>query len=111
MTIIKQSAWIIRCNTGCTCCAYENHVRGPYRSEEDANNRVKFFRTGAWYPLGSQYARRGRYTIDNVTLETLPDGRVIIGDTVFDSAEFAVVNEDGSAPNNDSEWLCVADRI
>lgn len=111
MTIIKQPAWIIRCNTGCTCCAYENHIRGPYKSKEDAINRVQFFRTGAWYPLTSQYARRGRYTIDEVTLEILPDGRAIIGETVFDSIQFAIVNQDGSSLNNDSEWLCNESRI
>lgn len=74
-------SYIIRCSTGCSCCSYENHYRGPYSSRKVAEERCKVFTSIRL--LASQYARNGNYTIEEHEAEVLPDGRIIIDGTVF----------------------------
>lgn len=34
--------WLINCGTGCTCCNYNDHQRGPYQSKEIAQKRIDY---------------------------------------------------------------------
>jgi hypothetical protein len=111
-----ETIYLIEARTGCTCCQSQNHYRGPYKTREDAEKRIQFYRTSqgekAYWPLASQYARRGAYSVTEWTCETLPDGRKIIGgDTVVEPTEFNFiqVNEDGSVLNNEVECFSAMD--
>jgi len=107
-----EAAFVIYCRTGCTCCSCENHHRGPYKTQEDADRRIKYFYKddSKFWPVASQYARRGGYDIGKITLEHLPDGRVIINDyRVMKSIKFVNVNADGTVDDNDSEVFDVMD--
>ncbi len=73
----EQTCFLIECRTGCTCCSDENHYRGPFSTREIAERAVKTYEDIRL--LASQYAERGRYSIEEVSLELLPDGRMIIG--------------------------------
>jgi hypothetical protein len=73
----EQTCFLIECRTGCTCCSDENHYRGPFSTREIAENAVKAYEDIRL--LASQYAERGRYSIEEASLELLPDGRMIIG--------------------------------
>jgi len=100
------SGYLIEARTGCSCCSSENHYRGLYRSQEDAERRVAYYRhpDSQFWPLGSQYARRGRYSVQGVQLEPISKGRYILDDDlVLDSLNWIEVKEDGSVENNDSE--------
>lgn len=110
MEITKSKAWLIRCNTGCSCCSNENHSRGPFQTEEDAKKRVAYYRSenSKFWPVASQYSRRGNYKLQEINVETLPDGRRIIdSDYVVDADEFNLVEvlEDGAIEDNDSEFF------
>jgi hypothetical protein len=94
--------------TGCTCCSSENHYRGFYRTKEDAERRIRYYYSpdSKFWPLASQYARRGRYSIEEVEIEDLKDGRYILDDEkVLHELNFIEVKEDGSIKNDDSEYL------
>jgi len=96
--------WGIEARTGCSCCSSENHLRGPYKTEEDAQRRVAHYRDpkNTFHPLASQYARRGAYSIYKYTAEVLPDGRWIVnGSNVIPVPAFIEVAEDGSATENE----------
>lgn len=89
---MSEKLYTVRCGTGCTCCAVENHTRGLYTSEEAAIRRIKRFES---IPLlASQYSRTGRYVVRTYEVERLPDGRVIVAgervvaqDRIFDVSE------------------------
>jgi hypothetical protein len=93
--------YTIRAMTGCSCCHDENHERGFYRTKEDAERRINFYLTSSgkelYYPLASQFARRGRYSIEDYDVEILPDGRWIIEKHVIENPIFIDVALDGSA--------------
>lgn len=57
----------IYCSTGCTCCSDNNHYRGYYKSKEDAEKRIEFFKKpdAENNPVASQYAHKGRYSISD----------------------------------------------
>lgn len=100
--------YLIYCSTGCSCCCDENHYRGPYKSKEDAEKRISYFysKDSKFWPLASQYARCGRYSIEEHSYEKLPDGRVIINEErVYKDFTFIPLNEDGSLDNNDLEFI------
>lgn len=104
---------LIECRTGCSCCSYDNHYRGPYEDKESAERRIKFFLTEPNFcPLGSQYAARGRYSIREEIIEILPDGRWICGDRVHNADELRpaiIIDETGAIPNvktQDLDFLC-----
>lgn len=78
-----MTAYFVYCSTGCTCCASENHTRGPFSSEEIAKKKAEYYKSVPI--LASQYASKGRYHIEGpCDVEQLPDGRLIIRDVVFD---------------------------
>ena len=98
--------WLIECRTGCSCCQHENHRRGPYRTREDAEKRLAYFKSddSAFWPVESQYAPRGRYVISYHEPEMLSEERYIIEDEVFHGGiEFVTVFHDGTVDDNDSE--------
>jgi hypothetical protein len=99
----KVKGFLIYCSTGCTCCSYENHFRGPYRTKEDAERRMQYFLSpgSKYWPVASQYARRGRYSIGEVEIEKLPDGRIIIEDSVYPELKFIDVDKNGYADSNE----------
>lgn len=66
----------VYCSTGCSCCANENHERGPFLMREEADKACEHYRSITL--LASQYARHGRYEVQTHTYERLPDGRLII---------------------------------
>ena len=81
MPFEKIKVWIVHCRTGCTCCASENHYRGPFKTKEKAEEMAKSYHD---LPLlASQFARRGLYRVGEWTAEVLPDGRLIVDDTVI----------------------------
>lgn len=73
---MTDTCYLIECRTGCTCCASENHYRGPFSTKEAAEKAKEAYLDMRL--LASQYAERGRYTIEEASLELLPDGRMII---------------------------------
>ena len=98
------------CTTGCTCYSDENHYIGPYKTKEDAERRVDYFLHGknADYPIASQYAKRGRYNVEECTIEEIGNNRSIIDEnTVYSNDELGMieVNEDGSVSENAGEWF------
>ena len=102
----REVMWLIECRTGCSCCQHENHRRGPYLTREDAEKRIAYFKSddSKFWPVASQYARRGRYVIEFHEPEILGDDRYIIEDEVFHGGvEFVAVNDDGSVDDNKSE--------
>jgi hypothetical protein len=100
-----MDAYLIECRTGCTCCASDNHYRGPYRSREDAQRRVDHFLSPKGdCPIGSQYAPRGKYVIHSFTIELLPGDRYILDDRVYHGEpKFVEVLEDGSVSDYAAE--------
>lgn len=101
-------AYAIEARTGCSCCSHENHVRGFYATKEEAERRIKYYLTeGNFFPLNSQYAKRGRYNIIELDIEKLPDGRLIInGDIVMKPEDFRYIDvaEDGSVAGCDYDY-------
>lgn len=104
-----MKVFCIECMTGCTCCSNENHYRGFYKTREDAERRVNYWKNGEGsdFPLASQYARRGRYDIEEWDAEEISDNRIIVNKRVFKN-KFIEVNEDGSINQElyDEEQLC-----
>lgn len=84
--------FFIEARTGCGCCAYENHYRGPYASWDAASDRVDAFKTRRL--TASSASTEGIYLIKQIPAERLADGRYIAEKHVFDLLFH--VNEDGS---------------
>lgn len=99
--------FFIYCGTGCTCCNDQNHYRGPYASREEAERRIKHFLDpeSKFWPLASQYARRGRYSVEEKEVEMLGDGRWIADGRVLDNSLIEVA-ADGSVAFGDEGELC-----
>ena len=91
MDIEKCKVFLIYAGTGCSCCNYENHYRGPYRTREEAEKRVEEFRE--MLLLASQFARQGHYSIEEYDAEILPDKRIIVDSHVLDGF-YDETNED-----------------
>ena len=101
-----SSFFFIHCSTGCSCCSSENHIRGPYLTKEDAERRVAYYKSpdSKYWPLASQYSRRGNYYIEEQKYEVISDNRIIIQDSVYPFPEKTiVVKADGTIDDNDSE--------
>ena len=103
----KKTVFVIHCSTGCTCCSSENHYRGFYASQADAQRRVDSFRSldSKFWPVASQFAPHGCYTISEGTIEIVGDGRAIWGSRVVKFTGCVQVEENGYADEND-EFLC-----
>lgn len=71
---------MIECTTGCSCCHWDNHYRGPFNPSQ-AEEAIKVLRETRI--VASQYAPNGVYRIEEHDCEILPDGRIVVGDTVF----------------------------
>lgn len=80
----KKDVWYISASTGCTCCAFENFDQGFYYNEESPLAIITEWDKGNGNPLGSQYAKYGRYNLCKTEAEILGDGRMIISGSVFD---------------------------
>lgn len=81
-TIVKKTGYFVHGCTGCTCCQSENFVNGMYDNVDDAMEcaaRHEKDRT-----VRSQYSSTGIYTVRKIQYELLSDGRIIIGNRVFD---------------------------
>ena len=83
----KKKLWYISCHTGCSCCADENFDQGFYTTIEAAQDVADRWSRGDGNPLASQYAPYGRYYVEEVEAEFLPDGRAIIDGSVFEPDE------------------------
>lgn len=79
----KKDVWYIAASTGCTCCSYENFDQGFYFDEEEPKKIIEEWKKGNGNPLASQFSKYGRYSLHKEEAEILPDGRMIIGDGVF----------------------------
>lgn len=75
----KTKAYVVECRTGCSCCASENHYRGPFKTKEKAEERARGYFDARL--LASQFASHGVYHVSEVDCEVLPDGRLIIDGT------------------------------
>jgi hypothetical protein len=101
-----KTIYVIEAHTGCTCCANENHYRGPYKTREDAQRRIDYYysKDSKYWPLASQYAKRGHYYIREMTAEPISGDRWIIDDdTVIYGLNFIEVHEDGTVLFNEGE--------
>ena len=106
MELEKIKAFIINCRTGCTCCSYENFSEGFFKTQEDAERRIKRYLSGKDYPLASQFAKYGTYNVEEVILEDLKDGRFIVDNRIVIFDIFIVeTNEDGSYKDKEAKNL------
>ena len=72
-----KTIFLIRCSTGCSCCANENHYRGPFSARTIAESKVREYHK---IPvLASQYSKTGHYDIEEHDA-TIING-IIIADT------------------------------
>lgn len=94
--IQPEKTYSIACRTGCTCCSYENHSLGFYKSKDDAERRIKWFKdpNANNNPLASQYARKGCYSINEHTVEFYKD-QIIVDNHIFNN-NIIETNEDGT---------------
>jgi len=109
----KNSFFLIEAQTGCTCCSSEDHFRGPYKSKSDAKRRIEYYRSkdSRFWPLASQYARRGSYSVKEISFEFISKRRIILDDRFVedlkDVPEFIRVNEDGTVKGNKEYFNCI----
>lgn len=98
--------YFIHCQTGCTCCSEEyNHYCGPFSSREKAQERIDSYleETPPIYKNGrrmnpphiaSQYAPRGRYSIEEHEAEKLNQGKpgryIIDDEIILDTEEYPI---------------------
>lgn len=78
------SVWYIVCETGCLCCSYKNYNLGYWTNPEEPKQLIAKWLRGEDNPLASQYYPYGKYALVETQAEILPDGRVIIDDTIYD---------------------------
>lgn len=102
-----MKVYTISCSTGCSCCRDDNHLRGFYKTREDAERRIAYFKSpeSKYWPLASQYARRGCYRINEEDAELISNNRVILNNNYVYNLNFIDVKEDGTVENNDEEQL------
>jgi len=100
---------LIKCCTGCSCCSWEDHYRGPYRSIEDAKKRIAYFRSPdnvKYWPVASQYSKRGNYLVEEIEYEEISNNRCIIfGDKVISLRKPIELLKDGSLKDEESDYL------
>lgn len=80
-----KNLFFIRATTGCSCCSYENFVRGPFTNAnlDEAKATIERWQKGDGNPLASQYSRYGNYRLIEKEGEELPDGRFIVEGVVW----------------------------
>jgi len=84
----KKDVWVMFCKTGCTCCSDENFAQGFFNSAEEAQALMDEYLQGIGNPLTSQFSKYGRYSIAKYEAEILPDGRMIVGDRIYDQSDY-----------------------
>lgn len=89
---VKHVYWI-SCSTGCTCYADQNFDYGFYLNREDAEAQAESWRNGIHNPLASQYAKYGRYCVEEGDAEVLSDGRWTVEGHVFDADEIEYIGK------------------
>jgi hypothetical protein len=89
--IEKKIGYYIHGNTGCSCCRHENFIEGLIIEENDALDELA--RHEKYRTVRSQYSSTGIYSLYKAEYEELPDGRIILGNRVFDDIRF---HENGS---------------
>ncbi len=95
MTFPKIQAYFIHGSTGCTCCSNLNFARGfHFKAAEVQDIIATHIRQRT---VASQFARNGLYRPYQVELELLPDGRVILGDSVLPSLSMDLSGEGADA--------------
>ncbi len=103
----RYDVFVIVCRTGCTCCSNENHIRGIYLTEKEAQSRIDRFRKGIDNPVASQYSKYGNYRIEKRDAEEIiENNRLIISDRIFYKSDIVSVNiEDGSLIDKENDYL------
>jgi hypothetical protein len=76
--IFDTTIFFIECRTGCSCCANENHYRGPFSTLEIAKERVETYHR--FRILASQYASTGNYKIEEAKAHITSEGIIICSD-------------------------------
>jgi len=66
-----MDAFFIECRTGCTCCASNNKIFGPFLTLELAKEKAESLRNQSF--LSSQYAPNGIYNIHLLEMEEFQD--------------------------------------
>lgn len=79
-TLSLSMAYIVKCSTGCSCCRADNETRGPFATLELAEEASAAYTRQKL--LSSQYEASGRYEVRVCAAEQLPDGRVILDNTL-----------------------------
>ncbi len=102
--------YFILARTGCSCCRNENHYRGPYIDHGSAERRIRYYKISsgvdAYWPLASQFARRGAYNVVEMSVEFISGNRAIIDNThVVPSSALVpvIVQDDGTVARNEQE--------
>lgn len=90
--IRKKTGYIVHGSTGCSCCRSENFVEGIYETSDAAIDRAGEHQKRR--TVRSQCSDTGIYTVREIEYERLPDGRVIIGNRVFDNFDFMEFGEE-----------------
>jgi len=64
---MADTCYLLRVSTGCTCCANENFIEGPFLTKEGAKKRAEYHKENR--TLSSQYASNGNQEILETTYE------------------------------------------
>jgi phosphodiesterase/alkaline phosphatase D-like protein len=78
----KTQRYLIHGSTGCSCCRNENFLCGIYDTLVQAMQRAEEYVKSQ--RVCSQYSKTGIYTVYEIGYEELIDGRIIIGNHIFD---------------------------
>jgi hypothetical protein len=89
----KRTVYWISCSTGCSCCSDQNFDYGFYFNKEEAEAQAEAWRNGIHNPLASQYAKYGRYHVEEDEAEILSDGRMIVMGRIFEKDEWDYKHE------------------
>jgi hypothetical protein len=94
MSSTKHTGYLIYGQTGCTCCRSDNFIHGLFDNLDDARERQASHKRER--TISSQYSNTGIYSILQYEYEKLWDGRIIIGDRIFDDESIYKWGEDAN---------------
>lgn len=92
--IVKKAGYLVHGSTSCSCCQSENFLEGIFDDPKDAKFTVDHHMQHK--TCASQYSETGVYTVFKCEYEELQDGRVIIGDRIFDSTDIDLESRDAN---------------
>lgn len=100
---MSNPCFIVRVSTGCTCCANENFMEGPFLTRERAESTAEHHRRNR--TLSSQYAENGRQEILEATYE-------LAGDWIILDEKYAIKGKFADDPEDEEyhERLDMFDR-